>query len=484
MYVLIILIPTLKKFISRMAIAVVITTILSAAGISFVNDVIDSRFDNLQRKNVNVANDTGASEPANFLIIGSDTREFVKTEEDKKKFTDSNGEMGQRSDTMMIVHVDPKAKKTTVMSIPRDTMVEIPGIGKQKINASFNKDLGGGPDKVIETIKSNFDIDIQHFVEIDFASFQQIVDALGSVNVYFPAPARDKKSGLDTQMKSGCIALKGDIALSYVRSRYYEQYIDGKWQDDPTSDFGRIARQQEFMKRVASVAVKKSLTDPLKGRDVADAVIKNLQVDQNLKKDDIFKLMNAFNGVDPNDPEKVKFETLPAKPTYINGTSYVIVKQAEAEPLLEIFRNLESTDSNSSSTTTLPRPETVKVRVLNASGRKGLAATAIADLQEIGFAPAGTGNASSKLGTEIHYSGSSKAKAQLVAKYISGTLVEDSSIADADVVVMLGSDFESVNKTGQTTKTQASTATTATTSASKSPDASVNGVSDAANCPA
>lgn len=470
-----------------MAIAALCITVLSAGGIYVVNNMIDSRFSNLKRTQVKVADDTGSSQPANFLLIGSDTRSFVKSDEDKKKFVDAAGESGQRSDTMMIIHVDPKTKKTIVMAIPRDAVVDIPGIGRQKINASFNTALGGGPDKVVETIKSNFDIPIQHYVEIDFESFQQIVDALGSVNVYFPAPARDSnngknESGLDTHGKAGCLPLSGQMALSYVRSRYYQQSIDGKWQSDPTSNFGRIARQQEFMRRVAALAVKKSLADPLTGRKVADAVIKKLSVDQNFHKDDIFKLMNAFRGVDPNDPTHVQFETLPVKSVYQNRSWNDIIQTAEAEPMLEELRSFST--SNKTETTTLPRTSTVKVRVLNASGRKGLAATALVDLQNEGFAPAGSGNASSRATTEIRYAVKSKAKAQLTAKYIGGTLIEDSSVSDADVVVMLGNDFTAVHSaTGSPSITATSGSSTTTTVPSA--DTATNGVVDnAKGCPA
>jgi LCP family protein required for cell wall assembly len=473
------LVPFLRKFISRIAIALVVTTILSSAGIVMVNDMINGRLANLRRTNVKVADDTSASQPANFLLIGSDSRSFVKSQDDENGFGNADEEAGQRSDTMMIIHVEPKQKKTIVMAIPRDAVVDIPGIGKRKINASFNADLGGGPDKVIETIQSNFDVPIHHYVELDFDTFRDIVSALGSVHVYFPAPARDKKSGLDTHMKSGCIALQGPMALSYVRSRYYEQYIDGRWQSDPTSNYGRIARQQEFMKRVASLAVAKSLTDPLKGRKVVDAVIKKLTVDQNLKKDDIFKLMNAFKGVDPNDTNHVVFETLPVKSVRQNGSWNDIVQTAEAEPMLEQLRIVDN--SPEESTTTLPRPSTVKLRVLNASSKKGLAASVMEDMQSIGFNPNGTGNASRRTSTEIHYTASSKSKAQLVAKYISGILIEDSSIADADVVVMLGTSFSSVNSSGGSSTTKATSASSPTTTSAKP---SKNGVADSASCPA
>lgn len=468
-----------------MMVAVVCTTVLSAFGIVVVNNMINSRFNNLQRKSVNVASDTGSGEPANFLLIGSDTRSFIDTEEDEESFGGENEDatVGQRSDTMMIIHVDPKAKKTVVIAIPRDTLVDIPGIGRKKINASFNADLGGGPDKVIETIQTNFNVPIHHYVEIDFQSFQEIVDALGGVNVYFPAPARDfnpsagrNESGLDTFGESGCIKLDGPMALSYVRSRYYQQYIDGKWQSDPTSNFGRIARQQEFMRRVASLAIQKSLTDPLKGRDVADALIKKLVVDDELKKDDIFKLMNAFNGIDPNNPEHVLFQTLPVKSEFQNGAWNDIVQEEEAEAMLEQVRYFSA--ERKSASTTLPKPSTVKVRVLNASGEKGLAATTMSQLQAAGFATAGTGNAQPRKATEIHFTEKTREKAELVAQYIDGKLIQDSSIADADVVVMLGSDFVSVSETTAKSKSTNTAKATTTTAPAK------NGVVQTTECPA
>ncbi len=464
-----------------MLIAVVVITLLSGFGIGAVNRMIDSRITNLNRTNVNVAKDTGATEPANFLLIGSDTRSFVANEKDKQSFTDDQGESGQRSDTMMIIRVDPKAKRTLVMAIPRDLRVEIPGVGTQKINASFNKDLGGGPDKVIETIKYNFDIEIQHYVELDFDTFRNVVGALGTVNVYFPAPARDLKSGLDTNMQKGCIALDGESALAYVRSRYYQQYIDGKWQSDPTGNYGRIARQQEFMKRVAGVAVKKSLTDPLKGRDVSDSIIKNLQVDQELSKGDIYKLMNAFNGVDPNDPRHVSFLTLPVQPKTINGISYDILQVDEAEPLLAEFRNLQSGSTNEDSTE-LPRASTVKVQVLNSTGTKGLAASVMQSLQDLDFATAGTGNATYRQTTEIRFSSNNRNKALAVAQYINGQLVLDDSITGADVTVIIGSDFDGVSQKPITT-TSIAQSNAPTTTVSKT-QANKSGIDDSVNCPA
>lgn len=363
------------------------------------------------------------------------------------------------------------------MAIRRDSKVKIPGIGTQKINAAFNQNLGGGIDKLIETIDSNFGIPIQHYINMDFQSFQEIVKAVGPVNVYFPYPARDKKSGLDTAGQSGCLGLDGPLALSYVRSRYYEELKDGKWVEDPTSAVGRIVRQQEFMKRVASIAIKESLSDPLAGRDVVDGVAKNLEVDQNFDKNAIFKLMNAFKGVDPNDTEHVRFETLPAESKYVDGISYDIIDYEAAEPLLDEFRNMSSTSTK----TIVSKPKEVDLRVLNTTGTAGLASKIDTQFSNLGFKSAGTGNSNLISKSEIHYTKDSKAKAELVAKYINATLILDNTISDADVVVYLGTDFNKLNDPNAKTKTQ----TTQKTQATKvSPVASDVAVDPATDCKA
>src|SRR5207247_8677250 len=121
----------------------------------------------------------------------------------------------------------------------RARVERIPGIGHAKINAAFN----AGPQRVIETIENDFDIPISHYLEVDFAGFRKMVNAIGTIPIYFSAPARDTKSGLAVN-QAGCQHLTGDQALAYVRSRYYESLVNGKGTPDPSSDLGRIRRQQ------------------------------------------------------------------------------------------------------------------------------------------------------------------------------------------------------------------------------------------------
>ena len=119
----------------------------------------------------------------------------------------------------MVAHVDPKTAPASSCRSPATSGSTFPGIGNAKINAAFN----AGPQRVIETIEHDFDIPISHYLEVDFAGFRKIVNAIGTIPIYFPHPARDRKTGLDINT-AGCQHLNGDQALAYVRSRYYESF--------------------------------------------------------------------------------------------------------------------------------------------------------------------------------------------------------------------------------------------------------------------
>jgi len=159
---------------------------------------------------------------------------------------------------MMVLHIDPKQGQAAILSIPRDLWVDING-SKDRINTSFAQ---GGPQLLIKTIQDDLGIQINHYAAIDFSGFQNAVDTVGGLKMYLDAPARDAKSGLDLPT-AGCVPLDGFQALAYVRSRYYESYEAGHWVSDPTSDFGRIKRQQDFIRRMLKKAVASGVSNPL-----------------------------------------------------------------------------------------------------------------------------------------------------------------------------------------------------------------------------
>ncbi len=471
---------SLRAFPRRVAIACLLAGALTLTGVVGVNALFNQKLGQISRVKVTTA--PPPPKGANFLLIGSDSRKFVQGDAAKNAFGDQGTAGGQRSDTMMVVHVEPGAQRSLIVSFPRDLWVNIPGVGMSKINAAFNY----GPDKVIQTLKANFDIDINHYLEVDFKSFEGIVNAIGRVPVYFPQSARDLKSDL-TIAFPGCAALDGAEALSYVRSRALEYYDvqQKKWVlADSVPDIGRIGRQQAFIRRLLSLAVQRSLNNPLTANEVADNVVKNLTADQGLSRGDVNQLIRAFRTVDANDPGSVEMVTLPWKDGPKQAGQQVLYpKQPDAEQMLARLRTFQATAPAAPQLL----PVSVRLRVLNGSGKVGSAASALAVLQKQGFSPAGSGNdpRGHVQTTEVRFRPDAEAKAKLVLGYVSpdAKLVQDDTIADADVVVVLGANFKSIVTPAAPTPAPASAAPPTQAAAPGNPaPPDTSGQPAAANC--
>jgi LCP family protein required for cell wall assembly len=377
------------------------------------------------------------TEGGNYLFVGSDTRAFVKNAADAEHFGSAETQTGQRSDTLMVAHIDPDGKTGVLVSFPRDLWVDIPDHGADKINAAF---AFGGPQLAVRTLKRNFDIPISHYLEVDFAGFRDIVNAIGSVPVYFPAPARDKYSGLAIK-KKGCHNLDGDAALAYVRSRFYEYEKHGEWLEDPLSDLGRIRRQQYFIRTLAQAAIHSILTHPLGASDLADKSVAALTRDKSLDTADLQKLVRAFKSTDPN---AFPMTTLAAEPGWRDGQSVLLLDDAEAAPALARLRGAAEAGSQAS-----VAPAAVRLTVENGSGVAHAAGSALDDLGADGFtvaAPATDADRSDYEVTEVRYAPGGEEKARLVLAYLGGAgkVVPFAAPDGVDVIVVLGRDFNHV----------------------------------------
>jgi LCP family protein required for cell wall assembly len=470
----------LRAFAGRYAIALGAAAVFMASAVFTVNYIIDEKIDAIDRVDVTVA--SAPPEGANYLLIGSDTRAFVDTGAEQEAFGDETDTGGQRSDTMMVLHVEPDKQRTLAVSFPRDLWVNIPGVGGSKINAAFND---GGPDKTIDTLKSNFGIEINHYLEVDFKTFRGIVDAIGTVPVYFPYAARDQKTGLYVTLP-GCLRLDGTSALSYVRSRSLEYYSNTRkrWMNaDNTPDIDRIARQQDFMRKLAGLAVQKSLNNPLTANDIADRVLEHLKIDDNLTKDDIFNLIDAFRTINPNDQSALEFQTLPWKegPDQ-KGQSVLYPDEPKASEM--VARLNDFSDDGSRSTATV-EPSKVTVRVLNGTGLQGAASAVRARLVELGFSDGGTANdpRGTVAQTEIRYKPGELDKAKTVFRSVNpdARLVEDETLQRADVAVVVGANFVSVVAPSASTTTTAPALAPAPTT---TPTTNASGSSTATTAPA
>ncbi len=409
-----------------------------------VNYVIDTKLDKIPR--IKLATAPSPPGGANYLLIGSDSRAFVKDATDEKTFGDPKLQTGALSDTMMVIHVEPDAKRTLIVSFPRDLWVNIADVNKMaKINSAFNG-TGGGPERVIKTLQQNFGVAINHYLEVDFRSFEGIVNAIGSVPVYVPHPAYDTYTGF-VALNAGCYHLDGYDALQWVRARHIE-FLDpatGKMKEDATEDLGRIGRQQDFIRRLAGLAVRKSLANPLTANDIAGNVVSHLKVDSGLSKNDIFGLIDAFRTINPDDSSSLDFETFQGRLGTAGGQSVLFPEMAQMKPLLDRLKTFDTGTAVAGIS-----PSQVHLRVLNGSGRPGEAKAALQSFEKLGFTGEGSDNdprGSVSLG-EVHYAKGQEDAAKLVLTYVSPTakLVRDTALdgTAADVVVVLGTDFDHI----------------------------------------
>jgi LCP family protein required for cell wall assembly len=274
--------------------------------------------------------------------------------------------MGERSDTIMLMRVDPSANRAAVLSFPRDLWVQIAGRqNKNRINTAYVKD---DPQRLIDTIYQNFGVGVDHFIQVDFCAFKNIVDAVGGVAVPFDYPARDTHSGLDVPT-AGCFTFTGDHALAYVRSRYYQYYKDGKWVKDGLSDLGRISRQQDFIRRALSAALAKGITNPSVARGLIETAQNNVVTDGDLSVSRMLEFAGVLRNLDPGSINSYQIES---EGTMISGQAVLVprIKGDNMRAILAIFRGeaplagapeqvfetTTTTSTTTTSTTTTVRP--------------------------------------------------------------------------------------------------------------------------------
>ncbi len=403
----------------------------------------------------------GPAEGGNYLIIGSDSRAFVQDAQQAKAFGTEAQEGGQRADVMMVLHIDPQTKTNYLVSFPRDLLVNDPNNPGHTIQ--INSVLNNGPQAVIDLMKQDFDVNVNHYVQVDFAAFIGVVDAIGKIGVYFPYPARDTFTGLD--VIAGCNQLDGNGALAYVRSRHMQELRNGRWQDaSPLGDIDRISRQQDFIRKLAAKASAQAGQNPLDAIDIANAVVPKLHVDEQLSNDNILRLVKTFRNVDPEQPGALEMKTLPWNQSRTQPDR-LEVKQPDAEAVLAKLRSFGDAPAEQKKV----RPTDVVVSVYNGTTKDGEAGRAIAAFQLRGFGPGDAISTTAAPETLVRYKPGEEAQAQLVSQYLGGVgrLVADPTVKDVDVVVVIGADWRGVRGKGQQAPAPSTTSTTAAKQSSK-----------------
>ncbi|MEM8747549.1 MAG: LCP family protein, partial [Actinomycetota bacterium] len=241
--------------------------------------------------------ETDPSEPVNFLIIGVDSAARLDPD-DPAGFGRIVDERGTAlADTIAIVRIDPVGGQAWSLTIPRDLLVEIPGarVAVQKVNAAS---LIGGAPLLVETVSTTFDIQINHYVELDFLAFREVVDDLDGVPMWFPRAAVDQKTGFIVSER-GCHVLNGDQALAFVRSREeFREMIDGDFRLVDNTDLGRIERQQAFITASIDRAIARGARNPTTLSGLIGAAAESVVLDQGLTTSELVQLAEAFTDFD------------------------------------------------------------------------------------------------------------------------------------------------------------------------------------------
>jgi LCP family protein required for cell wall assembly len=223
-----------------------------------------------------------AGRGSTWLLVGSDSRQGLTVEQQQVLAT--GGDTGNgRTDTMLLVHVPSLGSRTptTMVSIPRDSYVPIPGYGRDKINAAFA--MGGAP-LLAQTVEQATGLRLDHYAEVGFGGFADLVDALGGVTVCPTTPINDPLAGID--LPAGCQKLSGPDALGFVRSR-----------DTPRADLDRMVNQRQFMSAVLHRAASPAVwLNPWRWYSVAHAATGALTVDHGDHAWDMARLGWALHG--------------------------------------------------------------------------------------------------------------------------------------------------------------------------------------------
>ncbi|MFJ8534441.1 LCP family protein [Streptomyces sp. NPDC093591] len=319
--------PNWRRRIKVTAITVVTVLVVTSVATYFWADSKLNREVDLSK----VIDRPEAGEGTNYLIVGSDSREGMSAEEKKELHTGSAE--GKRTDSMMILHTGSNGP--TLISLPRDSDVEIPsfvgsesgktykGTGRHvKLNAAYAED---GPELLVRTVEYNTGLHIDHYVEIGFAGFANIVDAVGGVEINIPRDIKDSKSGAD--FKKGTQTLNGEEALAFVRTRYAL----------PNSDLDRTKNQQKFLSALANqVATPGTVLNPFKLYPTMGAGLDTLIVDKDMGLFDLADMFWSMKGVTGGDGKSMNMP--------ISGSSggNLVWDKAKVKTLVEQLKNDET----------------------------------------------------------------------------------------------------------------------------------------------
>ncbi|GAA3526504.1 LCP family protein [Nonomuraea rosea] len=399
---------------------------------------------------VTAASSSGAE---NILLVGVDKRDDLsRRQQNQLKL---GRESGQRTDTMMVIHLSEDHRQVTVVSLPRDTWTTVPGKGDHKINSAYQF---GGPKLAKQTVEAATGLQINRYIEVNILGFIDVVDSLGGVTVCTPVPINDPKIALN--LPAGTHQLAGVQALGYARTRATAR-----------SDLDRIDRQQQVISALLNRALSAdTLANPGKLASFVNTTLSTVKVDPD---DGLIGLATQLRDVSL---ENVRFAEVPLSnvdfkaPT---GESAVLWdKQAARDLFTKIDADQDpakptptATVKPSAKPSAIP-PERISLKVKNGTLVTGLGARTKTALQAYGFKVTGEpGNTTKKdyKKTLVRYGGDNEAAARVVAGAIPGAELRKADLEGIEVII--GSDQPKIQKhksTGTPTAKPSVTPTTKT----------------------
>jgi LCP family protein required for cell wall assembly len=424
----------------------------------------------------NLSASVGGAE--NILVAGSTNRCNLTVQNAQWGFC-SQGVTGVNSDIIIIVHIVPKTHTMSLLSIPRDTFVPNARSGNQafKIDAALYQ----GPTQLVKAVEQDFGIPVQHYVEVGFDGFVNVVNAVGGVKMEFPMPVYDSDSYLNIRTP-GCKVLNGVQALQVVRARHLQykpatvttsyQYY---WPREPQSDIARIARTHEFLRVLASTVASKGLSDPITDQKLVNALAPQVQVDSGFSTAAMVELMQQFHSVNMSAAPQF---TLPISTTTFGSYYYqgynmgdvVFPSQPSDRQIIDKFLG-QSSSINTMTGQPLPKPKSVSVSVLNGSGIPEQATQTSQGLQALGFNISGTAGSATPVSrqaqeTVVYYANtSSVGYAEAVAGELSGPVI----LSQNSSMVSRGANVAVVTGTGLSVNPPSPSASTPSTKSSSTP---------------
>jgi LCP family protein required for cell wall assembly len=342
-----------RKVVTVVSSVVVLVLVVAGAGYAYL------RYEFRQIKTAPCANCVAVADgaPFNVLVIGSDTRQG-ETAAEAKQFGNPTTAAGQRSDTIKIIHVDPKTGTASTLSIPRDTLVVLSGVpsssgvsSPNKINAAFASGpndpnpSGTGANGLVKTIENTLGIPISHWIVINFFGLMDMVNALHGINMDVPYPVRDygdcNANGIDENCTglniatAGCQTLSGAEALSLSRSRHFEYFKDGEWMSDLSSDIGRIERQDLIIEAVIDKA--KSTYNPLSVASFISSLAHDVTLDNKLGPTTLISLAERYHALSGSSLNSFTLPTIPGVYAPYSNEDVEIVEEPQASQMIATF---------------------------------------------------------------------------------------------------------------------------------------------------